>query len=101
MGDHRIERARERYGLNLTGAQIKELERRICVENRLRKRADGGVHAIDWHGELLIVGVIDREYPIITTFLPPDMFSSGHQRAWRGRGRKLRRKEKHRFKPGV
>lgn len=96
MGDHRIERAKERYGLELTTDQLHELERRVSVSNRVKKQEDGGVHVLDWHGVPVIVGVIEREAPIITTFLPPDVLTKKNRKTWREPRPKMKRKPKYR-----
>lgn len=91
--DHRILRARERYGIELTRSQISELERMVCADNCVRKQHGGGIHALLWCGESLIAGVIyNRDPPAICTFLPPDFFTSARRHAWGAKPKKVRRR---------
>ena len=82
MSDHRCERLWERYGIDMTQAQVDALLP-LCVQgNCMRKSDDGYVHVILWSGIALIPVV--RHYPNgrrICTFLDPDTFTAGRRRA--------------------
>lgn len=91
--DHRILRARERYGIELTRGQISELERMVCADNCGRKQDGGGIHVLVWNGQALVAAVIyNREPPAICTFLPPDFFSASSRHSWAMKPAKVRRR---------
>ena len=82
MSDHRCDRLWERYGIDMTQAQVEALLPLCVPRNRMRISDDGDVHVILWRG-LELVPVV-RTYPTgrrICTFLDPDPFTAGRRRA--------------------
>lgn len=84
MSDHRIERAKERYGVHLTHADISALEASLSVSNRLKAHGHEVVHIVRHAGKAMLVCV--REVAgrlIIVTFLPENSFSRDKRKAHR------------------
>lgn len=75
---HCIERARERYGVELTVEDIRRLEATICVANRVRAQDGGSVHLLLFNGVGLVTATVGEKVPRIATFLPPDTITSGN-----------------------
>lgn len=74
--DHRLERAKERYGLDLTLSDIAALERQIA-EGRaplLKRKTDGLIYGVR-HGDVVLFAVIGHRPPHIVTFLTQDCFA--------------------------
>lgn len=76
---HAIERARERYGLSLTNADLTEIATLATPNTVVQKCQDGStINALAWRGQSLIAVVkkdILTKRIFIATFLPPNAFS--------------------------
>lgn len=84
MTDHRILRAKERYGVSLTLADIAALEAMLSPANCFKAYGHELVHVVRHAGTALVaaVKVIDGRQ-LIATFLPPDAFSQRRRTQYR------------------
>lgn len=87
MASHPIERAKERYGLDLTEHDIDMIRLRLSRQTCLRRLDDGQeVHPVTYGGQLMLVGArmgLNGCYRICT-FLPPEFFNASYRKAGRG-----------------
>lgn len=86
---HAAARALERYGADLSPADLTAIERQIAAgASVMARRYD---HGSEWHmvrhGERVLLAVIKRRpgRVIVVTFLPPDALSAGAHYANRKR----------------
>lgn len=79
--DHRILRARERYGVILGEDELAELTRQVSAKNCMKRQVGGAIHVLLHEGVALVAAV---EGGTIRTFLPPDYFQAGRNsfREW-------------------
>lgn len=95
MGDHRVDRALERYGLSLSSGDIGAIAMLATPQNRASLRSTGDSIHILWQGVCLIAAIRNRDTgPIVATFLPKDSLTAGHHKRWLKSGRQPRRGEK-------
>ncbi len=80
MPDHRIDRAKERYGVDLTPSDIIALESQISPANLFRSDYRGGVYLLRYNGVAMLAATTGRR---IATFLPANLFSRNRIRASR------------------
>lgn len=94
---HAQERARERYGLNLTGSDMRGLLAQ-CKSGKAmpfqRQTIPPGVERIVWgakFGEITVVFITNAAADFIVSFLPQNYFKSGNgrkRRQWRAKTNK-------------
>lgn len=95
MGDHRLERAMERYAIPFTKMDLVRCERLISEGKSLlvEKKSHGVSCHIVKHGDLPMVCIVGANGAILT-FLPPDSLNRGARRAHYADNKKRTRKRK-------
>ena len=95
LNSHAIERARERYGLDLTRDDLEEMAGLIAAGEAVRLRVERDrrfeVYWLRFKGRLLVVSyepVVGR----VVSFLPPDSVKVGSYARYRAKRRSTARK---------
>lgn len=85
MNDHRVQRARERYGVELTQDDLMRIDLLPSPSNRLKSDANGDTHAITYRGICMIVVVkpLTNGRVGVVTFLPQDAFTQANRKSMR------------------
>lgn len=99
MSDHRnahaIERARERYGFDLTGNDLKEIVAAIQAGKAVRLRIEPNkrfeVYWLRFRGQLMVVSY-EPGAGRITSFLPPESVKAGSFARYRAKRKSTARK---------
>ena len=96
MTEHAIARAKERYSVNLTFDDLRQLEQQIldkasvCMNSRLSPGAE--LHMVK-HDATVLAAVFMRMDRVITTFLPRDCFHGAQPEHLRKKPQKRKRKK--------
>jgi hypothetical protein len=80
--DHRVVRAMERYGVELTPMDVREIAKLATVQNIGRRMEDGtAVHVICWRGTTFAALIAQGDHgPVVCTFMPADYFTPMRRR---------------------
>jgi hypothetical protein len=96
ISDHRIQRAKERYGVELTPEDIVALEATLSPANRLKAHGAEIIHLVKHRGIAMLAGVraAGRWAGRICTFLPPDAMAASTRKAFRKQRAKTRNRNR-------